>query len=69
MCNKDEDVCLGGIPLDTWQRSGRARFARMQALNKRAREQEGERGMSWMTLIVIELLGGVGGGKNREWRC
>ena len=44
---------VGGIPLDTWQRSGRATFARMQTSKQESKR--GERGMSWMTLIVIEL--------------
>ena len=30
----------------------------LHACKIQTREQEGERGMSWMTLIVIELLGG-----------
>ena len=28
--------------------------------------KRGERSMSWMTLIVIELLGGVGGAENED---
>ena len=46
---------LDGIPFDTLQRSGRAT---LHACELQTREQE--RSMGWMTLIVIELLGGWG---------